>query len=48
MATVARIAASFLLALFASVGPLVVAVLLPWLKEVAAFYITICWCCLRS
>ncbi|MCE9521204.1 MAG: hypothetical protein K8S25_02080 [Alphaproteobacteria bacterium] len=40
MATAARIAASFLLALFASVGPFVVAVLLPWLKEVAAFYIS--------
>jgi hypothetical protein len=40
MATAARVTASFLLALFASVGPLVVAVLLPWLKETAAFYIT--------
>lgn len=37
----ARIAASFLLALFATVGPFVVAVLLPWLKEVAPFYISI-------
>lgn len=40
MATAARVTASFLLALFASVGPLVVVVLLPQLKETAAFYIT--------
>lgn len=40
MVTAARITASFLLALFASVGPFVVAVLLPWFEEVAAFYIT--------
>jgi hypothetical protein len=40
MASAVRILASFLLALSASVGPLVVAVLSPWLEEVAAFYIT--------
>lgn len=40
MTSAARIAASFLLALFASVGPMVVAVLLPWLKEVAPFYVS--------
>ena len=40
MATAARVTASFLLALFASVGPLVVVVLLPLFKETAAFCIT--------
>ena len=40
MATAARVTASFLLALFASVGPLVLVVLLPLFKETAAFYIS--------